>query len=874
MKLFRIKVFIFFILFGSTVVLNGQVTGFDHFISKISTDYKVDIAFAPELIPSLDSIRNFGPAITNIEDLLHRLLHNTGISYQIVDGNKLMLRREYTNEIATGTKLLKGTIVDSRDESPLAYAAVSQVETNRGSFTDEKGNFTLSVSDTSGSVVVNYLGFKPVTIPVQSFNGKMQIVKMELTSIPLKQVVIVVPFHQMTFDPQAQSIDLKGYQFITPDELLRGNTDQLINNLTGYTHYSSEEGIRIRGSAPENTLVLMDELPVYDPYHFYNIFSAFNDHYFSNLELYKNNMPVEYGGRIDGLISVDSDHDRPGSQLILDTDLLLSSIAGDWAASDKVRITGGARVSHTSMLNDALSDSTVSNFSKPGKFKGDNEWSSTQQPTFNFYDINLGVRAAIGQQSSLMVSYFMNKDHLQNTTNTAFEFMDHGNEINTVSQSFKSEDKWSNGGLSFDFQSPFQNNSKLNLTGFISSFDKSSAYTSSDEEFMHNMSHVDHNSGYADSHLNTAGIKTFISNDAPGNLGYKLGVDFQHHQVDLVANENTLPYLTQAQQETEATLFGEIHETLFQRLSLTLGGRMTYLHSTSRIYPLPHVQLNYLISDHFSLKSAFSKNIQTIQQITVENRFGREVDFQALSQPEAGYPVLKSDKYMAGATYTSNHFSVDGEFYYKKIDGLADVRALRPDPSFHNETPPGDFYELFTGDGWTAGMDWVMAYKIKNFDGSVSYTLSKITERFDKLFNGNSYSPQEDRRHQVKLSLQYKIGKFIATSLLTYKSKAPYLSYVRLEGRDGIGMVDQGNVFRYLPPYFSLDLGLDYSFKCFHHPALVGISLINATNHENINDLQHTGMVSRDEGMHGLYLTQETELLGRTFNVHVRYLLN
>ena len=39
------------------------------------------------------------------------------------------------------------------------------------------------------------------------------------------------------------------------------------------------------------------------------------------------------------------------------------------------------------------------------------------------------------------------------------------------------------------------------------------------------------------------------------------------------------------------------------------------------------------------------------------------------------------------------------------------------------------------------------------------------------------------------------------------------MSLVRFEGRDGIGMVDQGNVLRYLPSYFSLDLGVDYSFK-------------------------------------------------------------
>ena len=91
---------------------------------------------------------------------------------------------------------------------------------------------------------------------------------------------------------------------------------------------------------------------------------------------------------------------RPGSKLILDTDLLLTSLTGELALSNKVRITGGGRVSHTAMLNNALSDSSVANFSVPGMFKDENEWSSLQQPTFNFYDINLVFVQALEKKAS------------------------------------------------------------------------------------------------------------------------------------------------------------------------------------------------------------------------------------------------------------------------------------------------------------------------------------------------------------------------------------------------------------------------------------------------------------------------------------------
>lgn len=872
MNLSKTQILFFTLLLCSTNYLLSQDAGFDSFITRISRHYKVDLALAPELLPALDSIRNLSTDVTSIENLLHQLLDNSDITYQIVDGNKVMLRRDVGFLEGAGLRLLKGKIIDGQDGSPLPFAAVSLMGTNHGTFTDESGYFVLSVNDTTGSLHIDYLGFNPVIVPVSSFSGNAQTIQMEVNQIPLKQVVVVIPFQPVSFDPETQSLDLRGYQLFSSDELLNGSSEQLIDHLTGYTHFSSEEGIRLRSSEEENSLILMDGLPVYDPYHYYNIFSAFNGHYFSSINLYKNNMPVEYGGRIDGLIDLNSDHKNTGSKLILDTDLLLSSITGDWSITKKIRLSAGGRISHTGMLNEALKDSSVANFTKPGHFVDDNEWTTLQQPTFDFYDINAALRAGIGDRGELMISYFRNEDKLNNTTEIAFETTFHNNEFVSVNQVVDNKDTWSNEGIDLNFQSPLSDKTTINLNGFISSFDKSSAYNSSKEEIIHHMTRMSFNSGIQNSHLNSSGIKAFISNDNGEAQGYKIGIDLQHYEIDLLAKENTLFYLIEAQQEFESTMFGEYNFTM-NKFEWNLGTRMTYLNSADEVYPLPHIQLNYRFNDLWRLKSSYSKDIQPVQQLTIENRFGKEVDFLALTQPEAGIPVLKGDKYMAGAGYTSDHFNMDVELFYKKSQGIIDVRAPRPDPSFDDHTSPGEFYQLFSGDGRTTGLDLLLAYTQKNFETTLSYTLSKIAERFDRLFNGNWFSPQEDRRHQIKLSTQYKIGKFTTSTLLNYKTKALYLSFVRLDGRDGIEMADQANSFDELPPYFSLDLGLDYSFKCFQHPAQFGISLINATNHQNIKDKQHTGRLSKEGEMNGLYTTEQTELLGRTFNVHFRYLL-
>ncbi len=852
----------------------GQESPFDSFISRLSSRYQVDVAVAPELIPALDSIKKVGPGFTDIEDFLRQILSDKGVSYQIVDGNKILLRSEKTMVTNKGMIKLRGMVIDSSNQAPLPYVAVNIMNTQHGSYTDDCGLFTLYADDTLSSLQISYLGFKPITLPVSEFMGKQKSVEMVVDQIALKQVVIIVPFQQLSTGEERHSIDLKGYQFFSTDELLSWRTDKLMDHLTGYTRFSSEQGIRIRGIEEGNSLIMMDGLPVYDPYHFYNIFSPFNGHYFSSVNLYKNNMPVQYGGRIDGMIELNSTHLTTRPKLILDTDLLLTSLSGYLPVTNKIRFTAGGRISHTGLLSRSLRDSSTSNFTLPGKFRDENEWTSSQQPAFNFYDVNLGLNADVGKQNNLTLTYFKSKDYLDNLVRNELTATLQNNETISFKQSITNRDDWQNEGFAIGLQSRWTENIVFNINGYLSSFEKNITYTSSLEEQLPNATRTSINTGFQNSTLQTAGLKAFIEQHKPGVSGYTFGLDFQNHEVSLIAKENITPYLLEVQDENEATLFGEYARTFYKHLDIAIGGRMTFLKSTSELYPQPNLRINYFLGDDWSIKSSFSKNIQSLRELTVENRFGREVEFLALSQPDASYPVLSSNKYMLGAGYKARNVTIDGELYYKKTEGLINVRAPRPDPSFRDETSPVDFYRFYTGEGWTSGIDLLASCKIKKSETSVSYTLSKISQQFNKLFKGISFSPTEDRRHQIKLSSRYKMAPFMFSGLLSYKTKAPYISLIRLEGQGEIGMVNQGMVLRYLPPYFSLDLGLDYSFRIATHPAQLGLSLINATNHENINDVQHIGRIARNADMGGLYLTHETELLGRTLNLHFRMLID
>ncbi|MGI8637019.1 MAG: TonB-dependent receptor plug domain-containing protein, partial [Segetibacter sp.] len=70
-------------------------------------------------------------------------------------------------------------------------------------------------------------------------------------------------------------------------------------------------GIYVRGGGPDQNLVLLDGINVYNPNHLLGFFSIFNGDAIKNVEVIKGGIPAEYGGRLSSVISIES---RQGSK--------------------------------------------------------------------------------------------------------------------------------------------------------------------------------------------------------------------------------------------------------------------------------------------------------------------------------------------------------------------------------------------------------------------------------------------------------------------------------------------------------------------------------------------------------------------------------
>jgi outer membrane cobalamin receptor len=62
----------------------------------------------------------------------------------------------------------------------------------------------------------------------------------------------------------------------------------------------------VRGGSPDQNLILLDGVPIYNAAHFTGIFSVFNADAIKNVTLTKGGFPARFGGRLSSVVEIDT----------------------------------------------------------------------------------------------------------------------------------------------------------------------------------------------------------------------------------------------------------------------------------------------------------------------------------------------------------------------------------------------------------------------------------------------------------------------------------------------------------------------------------------------------------------------------------------
>src|SRR5690606_14432202 len=63
-------------------------------------------------------------------------------------------------------------------------------------------------------------------------------------------------------------------------------------------------GYNVRGGKTDQNLILLDDAALYNPSHFFGIFSAINPFTTASVDIYKGHIPAQYGGRLSSVFDI------------------------------------------------------------------------------------------------------------------------------------------------------------------------------------------------------------------------------------------------------------------------------------------------------------------------------------------------------------------------------------------------------------------------------------------------------------------------------------------------------------------------------------------------------------------------------------------
>ena len=202
---------------------------------------------------------------------------------------------------------ISGSVRDKSNGEDLTGTTIYVTELKSGTVTDVYGNFSLTLPEGEYILQISFIGFQSVTRSVELTRNITLHLELEPTQEMLKEVEITSEqANKNIVRPEMSTIKMN-MKTIRSIPSLMGEVDiiKAIQLLPGVQSVSEGgSGFSVRGGAPDQNLILLDESTVYNASHLMGFFSVFNNDAIKDVKLYKGDIPPRYGGRLSSVLDV------------------------------------------------------------------------------------------------------------------------------------------------------------------------------------------------------------------------------------------------------------------------------------------------------------------------------------------------------------------------------------------------------------------------------------------------------------------------------------------------------------------------------------------------------------------------------------------
>jgi len=824
-------------------------------IETLKTNYNILMAYESNL-NNKKLVFDIDLKAENPENLVKKICVVLQLNFVKVNDVEFLIREE--TKTSGKTVLVQVISVDNKMpiENVLVYIDSSALYT----FSDQYGDALLHIDEKHQNIHIKTLDFLPQTIDLSSSQVVYRVnLQPPMVEVPCLEFQVQRPKISFLADVEKTNLSLKALEGISFSSIFGKDILRTAQMLSGVNAiHDASANLQIRGSAHEATLIMLDGMPIYKADHFYGILSSINGYYVSDLELYKNNIPVEFGGKTSGMLKLLSPKSNEKFSAIVEINALYAASVLKIPLSNNSGMSLGGRITYTNIARSKFDDLVSRNDLSSNVTTPIAPNFVNSRPNFDFYDFNFRYYHHIGKHK-FTLNGFLSRDSFVDSRQAAFktrlydvneELFRNGNGWNNQATSFTHQ--YSNGNHSFDtrlFSTTYTN--RYNIYALFRQMRANTVYTDTVNILNENT-------------IRDLGINVKYLNKKHHFL---LGFEALNHNNYIYLENASRALLELDDDGNQWNLFTE--KSFFlnnQKIEIKPAVRVSYMFDFQRYYVLPQILITYTPVENLVFKSTAGRQMQYIRLLEHENNLGQKQQFFALSN-DSSIPIGLSNNFMVGFNKSYPNFQLDVESYYRILDGAITHASLMP--GLRNAlTPPSlSDYRVFVGEARSFGADISLIYDRKHFFSMISYTLSKSENRYEAIFNNQYFPSSEDSRHQFKWVNNYNLKHFDFTINYIGASGRPYLDLSTLTNFKDRNNINITEVTKYLDPYSRVDVGISYRMKLGKLNSKIGFSVFNLTNHVNVRYKQFIFRIPTTNNTQNSILGSDVVQLDRTYNL-------
>ena len=618
---------------------------------------------------------------------------------------------------------LSGFVTDADNGEALILAVVVVEELQLGATSNNSGYYAVK-QVLAGTHVVNtsHIGYQ-TRWDTLSFSTD-EAVRFDVALVPkpvdIDEEVVVEAERSEELEQATQSSfialqvePLQQMPAVGEADLLRSL--QLLPGIQSASDVSS--GLYVRGGGPDQTAILLDHIPLYNPSHFFGFFSTFNPDAIKDVQLYKGAYPAAYGRTLGAVLDVSN---REGNRQRFSGRGGISLIASRLLAEGPVGQGSWMMAGRRTYLEPVLS--AVRSFDVDIPLN------------YYFYDFNGKVNQRWGDDT-FTVSTYWGQDDLQwedLEDETSFAHLRWGNRALTA--------RWTRVFSPTLFGHFMAAGSSYENTLFVSFFDTPFGVTNSIRDWSLK-----------------GDVDYFANRDHTLTLGF-LATLFEFDYSESFNQEEESLY----QKSVLASAYVQDEWQAGPTTRLRLGGRGTYFSVGDRLHFAPRLSLSRALSENIRVKAAAGMYRQYLQLITTETFSGGDFWVPLDSSVEPG----RSYQGVIGTEWNpSRRYRLSVEAYYTD---LANLVVLDNAVAVDNEGTRSDDIFKSGGSGWASGVEVFLQRRTGALTGWIGYTLGWTRRTFPELNRGRAFPPKYDRRHDLSFVVSYNLGKWRLGSNLVY----------------------------------------------------------------------------------------------------------